>query len=258
MIGDHKQLRPKPYNFQIAHQYNFDISMFERLINNNIQYATLKYQRRMKPIFAEFVRIIYGETTYRDHQSVYNRPPVQGIEKDMYIITHENPELENENLASKSNEYEAKYLIRLCNYLLQQNYKEEQITILTLYVGQVLLLRNEAKKYNINVRISSVDNYQGEECDIILLSLVRSNKKYEIGFLKTFNRVCVAFSRAKIGFYIIGNLDCIIKGEELNLTKKEKKNQPKNIFEIKKEEDRDENKMERVWKQVKELAEKII
>ena len=256
MIGDHKQLRPKPYNHEIEKKYNFDISMFERLINNNIQYATLKYQRRMKPIFAEFVRIIYGETTYRDHQSVYNRPPVQGIEKDMYIITHENPELENENLASKSNEYEAKYLIRLCNYLLQQNYKEEQITILTLYVGQVLLLRKEAKKYNINVRISSVDNYQGEECDIILLSLVRSNKKYEIGFLKTFNRVCVAFSRAKIGFYIIGNLDCIIKGEELNLTKKEKKNQPKNIFEIKKEEDRDENKMERVWKQVKELAEK--
>ena len=159
MIGDHKQLRPKPYNYEIEKKYHFDISMFERLINNNIQYATLKYQRRMKPIFAEFVRIIYGETTYRDHQSVYNRPPVQGIEKDMYIITHENLELENENLASKSNEYEAKYLIRLCNYLLQQNYKEEQITILTLYVGQVLLLRKEAKKYNINVRISSVDNY---------------------------------------------------------------------------------------------------
>ena len=258
MIGDHKQLRPKPYNYQIAHNYHFDVSMFERLINNNIQYATLKYQRRMKPLFAEFVRIIYGGDTYIDHEKVKNREPIKGIEKDMYIITHNNLETENANLASKSNEYEAKYLIRLCNYLLQQNYTEDQITILTLYVGQVLLLRKEAKKYNINVRISSVDNYQGEECDIILLSLVRSNKKFEIGFLKTFNRVCVAFSRARYGFYIIGNLECIIKGEELNLTKKENYNKPKNIniFEQKKEEDKSENKMESVWKQIKELAEK--
>ena len=43
MIGDHKQLRPKPYNHEIEKKYNFDISMFERLINNNIQYATLNY-----------------------------------------------------------------------------------------------------------------------------------------------------------------------------------------------------------------------
>ena len=34
------------------------------------------------------------------------------------------------------------------------------------------------------IRVNSVDNYQGEECDIILLSLVRSNKEYKIGFLK--------------------------------------------------------------------------
>jgi superfamily I DNA and/or RNA helicase len=54
------------------------------------------------------------------------------------------------------------------------------------------------------VRITVVDNFQGEENDIILLSLVRSNKEAKIGFLKTENRVCVALSRAKMGFYIIG------------------------------------------------------
>jgi superfamily I DNA and/or RNA helicase len=54
------------------------------------------------------------------------------------------------------------------------------------------------------VRITVVDNFQGEENDIILLSLVRSNKEARIGFLKIENRVCVALSRAKMGLYIIG------------------------------------------------------
>ena len=44
-----------------------------------------------------------------------------------------------------------------------------------------------------------VDNYQGEEADIILLSLVRSNQDDVIGFVKTENRVCVALSRARHG-----------------------------------------------------------
>lgn len=52
-----------------------------------------------------------------------------------------------------------------------------------------------------------VDKYQGEENDIILLSLVRSNEEGKIGFLKTENRVCVALSRAKKGLYIVGNMN---------------------------------------------------
>ena len=55
-----------------------------------------------------------------------------------------------------------------------------------------------------DVNITVVDNFQGEENDIILLSLVRSNNEANIGFLKVENRVCVALSRAKIGLYIIG------------------------------------------------------
>ena len=49
-----------------------------------------------------------------------------------------------------------------------------------------------------DVRVSSVDNFQGEENEIILLSLVRSNTDNEIGFLKMNNRICVALSRAKV------------------------------------------------------------
>ena len=50
------------------------------------------------------------------------------------------------------------------------------------------------------------DNYQGEENDIIILSLVRSNAEKQIGFLKIPNRICVALSRARCGLFILGNM----------------------------------------------------
>ena len=113
--------------------------------------------------------------------------------------------------------------------------------ILTFYVGQVLAIKKQLKKLSIdNIRVSSVDNYQGEECDIVLLSLVRSNKKDDIGFLKNFNRVCVAFSRAKIGFYIIGNIDHIVQSE-----KKLKNSQKLDA------------KMQDVWQKIKQKAEEL-
>jgi superfamily I DNA and/or RNA helicase len=56
------------------------------------------------------------------------------------------------------------------------------------------------------MRIAVLDNYQGEESDIILLSLVRNNDENKIGFLSIENRVCVALSRAKNGLYIMGNM----------------------------------------------------
>ena len=217
LIGDHKQLKPKPYNYELETKYNFNISMFERLINNNIQYAPLIYQRRMKSKFADFVRIIYGDNLYKDHPDINNKEKVKGMKDDMFIITHSISENEIEDIKSKFNIYEAKYLVKLCEYLLKQGYENNQITILTFYKEQAKRIKLFLRNMNIlDIRVSSIDNYQGEECEIILLSLVRSNIKNKIGFLNNFNRVCVAFSRAKIGLYIIGNLECIIKGEKNN------------------------------------------
>ena len=56
------------------------------------------------------------------------------------------------------------------------------------------------------VRMATTDNYQGEENDIVILSLVRSNKEQKSGFVNIQNRVCVALSRAKHGLYVIGNM----------------------------------------------------
>jgi len=232
LIGDHQQLRPNPYNYEICKKYNFDVSLFERLINNEIPYVSLMFQRRMRSEFADFVRLIYTKSNYYDHHDTKNKPEVKGFLSNIFFFNHKNYEQENLNMASKSNIFEASFAGYLAKYLIQQNYNPSQITILTIYVAQVLQIREELKKLglnkfnnridkngnvvrenNDNVKVVSVDNYQGEENDIIILSLVRSNKENQIGFLKSFNRICVAFSRAKIGFYVFGNFDCIVKGQ---------------------------------------------
>ena len=106
----------------------------------------------------------------------------------------------------------------LCRYFILQGYKQEQITILAAYTGQLLKLKREMsavpedKTFFQGVRVAVVDNFQGEENDIILLSLVRSDR---IGFLKIANRVCVALSRARKGFYIIGNATLLARDSEL-------------------------------------------
>ena len=56
-----------------------------------------------------------------------------------------------------------------------------------------------------NVGVRTVDDYQGEECDVIILSLVRGNNRSNIGFLSNPNRINVALSRAKRGLYLFGN-----------------------------------------------------
>lgn len=53
--------------------------------------------------------------------------------------------------------------------------------------------------------MATIDDYQGEESDIVIVSFVRSNARKSMGFLKTPNRVCVALSRARKGLFCFGN-----------------------------------------------------
>jgi AAA domain/Zinc finger C-x8-C-x5-C-x3-H type (and similar) len=65
----------------------------------------------------------------------------------------------------------------------------------------------ERKSIKELIRIATVDNFQGEEAKIIIISLVRSNKLKKAGFLRTTNRINVLLSRAQHGMYVIGNSD---------------------------------------------------
>lgn len=57
------------------------------------------------------------------------------------------------------------------------------------------------------LRIATVDNFQGEEAQVVVISLVRSNTRQKCGFLSTPNRINVLLSRARHGMYLIGNAD---------------------------------------------------
>jgi superfamily I DNA and/or RNA helicase len=131
--------------------------------------------------------------------------------ENVFFLSHserEKGDQSDQESRSHINPYEADMALALARHLLMQGLEPSQITILTTYSGQLLHFKKLRKNHAIlqGVRISIVDNFQGEENDIIILSLVRSNDEAKVGFLKTENRVCVALSRAKKGFYLIGNM----------------------------------------------------
>jgi len=215
LIGDHKQLRPNPNEYYLERDYNLGISLFERLIIAGIPHATLKIQHRMRPEIAGLVcPSIYP--TLLNHESVLSYEDIHGVATNLYFFDHQYPEAEISDLKSHSNPEEAKLVVGLCEYFLKQGYSPSQITVLTTYTGQLLKLKPLMPKDEFEgVRVTVVDNFQGEENDIIILSLVRSNKNENVGFLKVDNRVCVALSRAKKGFFCFGNFSLLRKSSEL-------------------------------------------
>ncbi|CAG0916689.1 unnamed protein product [Notodromas monacha] len=215
-IGDQQQLRPTTTVYKLAKDYGLDVSMFERMVKNNIPYERLRQQHRMRPEISNLIKVNVYEDL-QDYRTVELYDDILGVDKNVFFVTHNVPESSNEDLKSKSNEVEVEFLLGLCRYLLLQGYKPSQITILTGYSGQLFVFKKAIDRFPMcrEVRITLVDNYQGEENDIILLSLVRSNLDGNIGFLRTDNRVNVALSRAKQGLFIVGNMDILSAGSGL-------------------------------------------
>ena len=205
LIGDHQQLRPNPTVYELAKTYNLDVSLFERLIRNGGAFSKLEIQHRMRPEISKLL-VPHIYKGLEDHPSVFEYPVVRGVKANMFFIDHEKAENEVADGNSKVNDHEATFLVEVCRYLIKQDYRPTQITILTTYSGQLNAFKKKMPKQEFEgVRVSTVDNYQGEENDIILLSLVRSNSQGSIGFLSIDNRVCVVLSRARHALYCIGN-----------------------------------------------------
>lgn len=217
MIGDHLQLRPFTNSYKLSKKYHYNISLFERLIRNGLNYLTLDVQMRMSPDICNLVRsTIYPQL--KDASNVSNYPEVKGIEKRLFCFNHKFPESEHGEETSKENKIEAEFIVQLCVYLVASGNKVNDITILTLYTAQAQIIENRLKDFSrevSTVQVALLDAFQGEQNKIILFSLVRSNKKRKgIGFLSNDNRISVILSRAQLGFFIIGNMDCIGKSNK--------------------------------------------
>ncbi|XP_022127667.2 NFX1-type zinc finger-containing protein 1 [Pieris rapae] len=216
LIGDQQQLRPSAAHMELARHYNIEVSLFERMINNKIHSRRLAVQHRMRPEFSALISPhIYPDL--QNHPSVENFPNIRGMKKNLFFYTHDHLEETGKDSTSKFNSKEADVALRLANYLMMQGYEPQDITLLCCYTAQMFYMKREKKNYvHLNdVKVTVVDNYQGEESKIIILSLVRNNLDNKIGFLATPNRVCVALSRAKEGFYIFGNINMLKSQSEL-------------------------------------------
>ena len=210
LIGDHQQLRPKTSDYELAVQHKTNISLFERMIMNDMPFRQLKKQHRMRPEISRLLTPhIYKELF--NHEVVYNYENIRGAKKNYFFINHNHKESVNFNKNSKLNEFEAEFIIKLCQYFIYQGYMSSKITILTLYSAQYSLIKNKLESDDIydGVKVEVLDSFQGEENDIILISFVRSNYNKDIGFLKNENRINVSLSRAKKGLYCIGNFEVL-------------------------------------------------
>jgi hypothetical protein len=205
--------------------------------------SRLTVQRRMHPDIAEFVRqTLYPDL--KDETSTRQHPPVADLATRSYWLDHEVPENtpdpDSPHSKSFSNDYEVEMATALVQHLVGTNaYGLGDIAILTPYNGQLAALaknlhgkvkillsekdrqalfdeglisdEDESSTSRVDVdvqdmlRLASVDNFQGEEAKVVILTTVRSNPKGKVGFLKTENRINVACSRARDGFYVIGN-----------------------------------------------------
>ncbi|KAL2815766.1 hypothetical protein BDW59DRAFT_177528 [Aspergillus cavernicola] len=244
LIGDHLQLRPQVQNYELSREnpnggdrYSLDVSLFERLVGptsalgSGLPYITLETQHH---------------TLYpglKDSDDVSGYPKVSGVKKRLFWLDHRFYEEDTGGdpvTTSRWNNHEIEMTVALVNHLVSQGeYKSGDIAVLTPYLGQLYRLRQRlsqqfavcvserdqeqlenadiavenrpmpAVKSNLldTLRVASIDNFQGEEAKIVVISLVRSNSQNRCGFLRTSNRINVLLSRAQHGMYIIGNSD---------------------------------------------------
>ena len=159
LIGDHVQLRPNPVKtililekkksqnnnkyfvskavYKLAKTFNLDVSLFERLINNQTKKVMLTCQHRMRPEISVLMKHFY-ELPIEDHISIKSFLRIIGLGKDIFFLNHSYPEANSEDSQSKQNFFEANYISELCAYLLKQKYEESQITILSMYLAQMI------------------------------------------------------------------------------------------------------------------------
>ncbi|KAI1142174.1 P-loop containing nucleoside triphosphate hydrolase protein [Hypoxylon sp. FL0543] len=251
-IGDHKQLRPKVKNFKLTVEagrgYDLNRSLFERLILQERPHCTLLSQHRMRPEISALIRHNYPGL--EDAKDTENRPHLRGFQSDVVFFNHNHPEARHNVLvdkldqgasSSKQNIFEAEMVLKCVRYLAQQNYKTTDLVILTPYLGQLSLLRNKLSKdhdpilndidshdlveagilpsasADINkkpIRLSTIDNYQGEESDIVVASLTRSNEDGDIGFMVAPERLNVLISRARNALIMIGSADTFMNSKK--------------------------------------------
>ncbi|CAD6189766.1 unnamed protein product [Caenorhabditis auriculariae] len=217
LAGDHKQL-PAVVRTKQAILEKFNVSLMERLMEENEgnNFILLKTQYRMNSsIMAWSSKIFYNEQLVA-HESVENRSLRDVLDKKYHSdrtfgqVVMFNTDLDKEvsfeetRETSCSNPSEA-YLVALHAWrLIQCGLNSAIIAIITPYRGQKFTIAGILATFKLNVGVFTIDEFQGQERDVIVFSFVRNNLK-TIGFLNDTRRGNVAMTRAKLQLCLVAS-----------------------------------------------------
>ncbi|KRX01013.1 P-loop containing nucleoside triphosphate hydrolase [Pseudocohnilembus persalinus] len=113
-------------------------------------------QTRMRPEISKYVRLFYEKGMYQDHESTQNLEPIKGVKESVFFWNVEDSTEEIVN-RSYSNEKEAQLVLNLARYLLLQGYDPKDITILSMYQGQLSYIKKLIDHGNPNYLYNKVD-----------------------------------------------------------------------------------------------------
>lgn len=205
MAGDPFQL-PPTVKSQEAERRGLSVTLLEKAIKRNTSVYLLRTQYRMNKDIMEFSNRKFYDGKLEAHESVadwhMSSSPLVLEFIDTAGCGFE--EKTGENSESRCNPDEVKIIRTHFDQLFQDVRDEFSVGIISPYRAQVELLQDEFPQVK-NVSVNTVDSFQGQERDVIYISLVRSNEKSEIGFLRDYRRMNVAMTRARKKLVIVGD-----------------------------------------------------
>jgi predicted DNA helicase len=213
LAGDHCQLPPTVLSPE-AIRGGFNVSLMERLLENGGPRKMLNVQYRMHEEIMSFSSDIFYEGNLQADETVRTAlladlPAVTSTPLTttaIHFIDTAGASYDEEREPdgdSRMNPLEAELVIKKVDELLECGVSPADIAVISPYSAQVKLLRDRIKRPEIE--IDSVDGFQGREKEAVIVSLVRSNREGEVGFLADTRRMNVAMTRARRKLIVIGD-----------------------------------------------------
>ncbi len=209
--GDPFQL-PPTIKSQEARKGGLEVTLMEKVIQHTEQVQLLSTQYRMNDLIMGFSNAQFYAGELKAHDSVKDIR----LAGDYLVIEFVDTagcgyeEAVNPDTFSTFNEGEVSVLQKHFEALLLMSGEnfDYSIGVIAPYRAQVEILDesfSDEQKSSYDLSVNTVDSFQGQERDVIYISLVRSNDNGEIGFLKDFRRMNVAMTRAKRKLVLIGD-----------------------------------------------------
>ncbi|KAF4666382.1 hypothetical protein FOL47_004119 [Perkinsus chesapeaki] len=205
MVGDPQQL-PATVMSAEAKALRYERSLFERLVSAGWQAHLLDEQYRMLPEIADFASKEFYEGRLRTAPTC-RFPSSFGVPLRplLFLDARFGGEERARGGTSLVNIQEAGIVNKLIDSMRSR--KKMSIGVVTPYRQQAMLIRNMVS--NGADLVDTVDAYQGQEKDIIIMSCVRSSRDGGIGFVADYRRLNVSLTRAKYALWIVGNAESL-------------------------------------------------